>query len=322
MLNKFTIMMKKFFLLFTAVLMTAGVMSAQDLNKAIEAANNGNDAFQLGDYALALEQFQNSLTIAEGLGEEGAEHAETCKSAICNLHMAIAKNHYNDKNFTAAIDAFNKAKEVAAGFGKTEIIEEAGELAKNTQMNLYNSAAAVAKKAKNYAGAIENYKKVIEMDPSNGVALYQLGDSYYRMKNYDEAVNYCLAAKENGQEKNAVKMLSQIYLKKAQDGLKTKQYQDVIDNCTKSNEYLENGNAYKLAASAAQKLGNNEQCIALYEKYLEVSPKAKDANGVICTIAVLYQQAGNKEKAVEYYEKIAADPQFGATAQEQLKVLK
>ena len=114
MLNKFTIMMKKFFLLFTAVLMTAGVMSAQDLNKAIEAANTGNDAFQLGDYALALEQFQNSLTIAEGLGEEGAEHAETCKSAICNLHMAIAKNHYNDKNFTAAIDAFNKAKEVAA----------------------------------------------------------------------------------------------------------------------------------------------------------------------------------------------------------------
>ena len=194
-------MMKKFFLLFTAVLMTAGVMSAQDLNKAIEAANNGNDAFQLGDYALALEQFQNSLTIAEGLGEEGAEHAETCKSAICNLHMAIAKNHYNDKNFTAAIDAFNKAKEVAAGFGKTEIVEEAGELAKNTQMNLYISAAAVAKKAKNYAGAIENYKKVIEMDPSNGVALYQLGDSYYRMKNYDEAVNYCLAAKENGQEK-------------------------------------------------------------------------------------------------------------------------
>ena len=39
--------MKKIFLLFAAV-MAAGVMSAQDINKAIELANNGNEAFQMG----------------------------------------------------------------------------------------------------------------------------------------------------------------------------------------------------------------------------------------------------------------------------------
>jgi len=38
--------MKKIFLLFTAAVMAAGVMYAQDLNKAIEAANNGNEAFR------------------------------------------------------------------------------------------------------------------------------------------------------------------------------------------------------------------------------------------------------------------------------------
>ena len=40
------------------------------------------------------------------------------------------------------------------------------------------------------------------------------------------------------------------------------------------------------------------------------------------TIAALYQQAGNKAKAIENYEKVASDPQYGAGAQEQLKVLK
>ena len=63
--------MKKFFLLLAAVIMAAGTMSAQDLNKAIEAANNGNEAFQLGEYDLAIESFKNSLAIAEELGEEG-----------------------------------------------------------------------------------------------------------------------------------------------------------------------------------------------------------------------------------------------------------
>jgi tetratricopeptide (TPR) repeat protein len=77
----------------------------------------------------------------------------------------------------------------------------------------------------------------------------------------------------------------------------------------------------ELATSAAQKLGKNDECITLYEKYLEISPKAKDANGVICTIAVLYQQAGNKEKAKEFYQKIVNDPQYGPTAQEQLELL-
>ena len=135
------------------------------------------------------------------------------------------------------------------------------------------------------------------------------------------AVGLAYPVKANGQEKNASKLLSNIYLKQAQAANKAKKYQEVIDFAAKSNEALENGNAYKLTASALQKLGKNDECIAAYEKYLEVTPNAKDASGIICTIAVLYQQAGNKAKAKEYYEKIVNDPQFGATAQEQLKTL-
>ena len=37
--------MKKIFLFLAAAIMTAGMVSAQDINKAIELANNGNEAF-------------------------------------------------------------------------------------------------------------------------------------------------------------------------------------------------------------------------------------------------------------------------------------
>ena len=89
----------------------------------------------------------------------------------------------------------------------------------------------------------------------------------------------------------------------------------------KSNSYLENANAYRFAANAAQQLKNNDECIALYEKYLALKPNAKDAGGVKFTIAALYQQAGNKEKAKEYYQMVVGDPQYGASAAEQLKAL-
>ena len=53
--------MKKIFVMLAAVVMSAGIMSAQDLNSALELANQGNDAFSAGSPELALEAFQASL---------------------------------------------------------------------------------------------------------------------------------------------------------------------------------------------------------------------------------------------------------------------
>ena len=313
--------MKKIFLFFAAAVMTAGVMSAQDINQATEAYNNGAMELQMGNNAAAIENFQTALTMGEALGEEGAELVANCKKAICSAYLSTAKDLYNAKEFDSAIAAFQQAKEVAEGYGEAEIAAEAADLVGQTEMLKYNTDAKEAMKAKDYPTAIANFAKVLEMDPENGNVALQLGQAYMRANQFPEAIAALETAKLNGQEENAGKLISQVYLKMAQASNKAKKYQEVIDYAAKSNEALENGNAYKLSASALQKLGKNDECIAAYEKYLEITPNAKDAGGIICTIAVLYQQAGNKAKAKEYYEKIVNDPQFGATAQEQLKTL-
>ena len=313
--------MKKIFLFFAAAVMTAGVMSAQDINQATESYNNGAMELQMGNNAAAIENFQTALTMGEALGEEGAELVANCKKAICSAYLSMAKDLYNAKDFEGAVTAFQQTKEVAEGYGEAEIAAEAAKLIGQTEMLQYNTAGKAAMKAKDYATAIANFSKVLEMDPTNGGVAVQLGQAYMRAGQLDESIATLETAKANGEEEDASKLLSNIYLKKAQAANKAKKYQEVIDFATKSNEALENGNAYKLSASALQKLGKNDECIAAYEKYLEVTPNAKDAGGIICTIAVLYQQAGNKAKAKEYYEKIVNDPQFGATAQEQLKTL-
>ena len=313
--------MKKIFLFFAAVVMTAGVMSAQDINQATEAYNNGAMELQMGNNAAAIENFQTALTMGEALGDEAADLVANCKKAISSAYLSMAKDLYNAKDFDGAVTAFQQAKEVAEGYGEAEIAAEAAELIGQTEMLKYNTEGKAAMKVKDFATAITCFSKVLEMDPANGATAIQLGQAYMNSGKLDEAIAALETAKANGQEANAVKLISNIYLKKAQAANKAKNYQEVIDFATKSNEALENGNAYKLTASALQKLGKNNECIAAYEKYLEVTPNAKDASGIICTIAVLYQQAGDKAKAKEYYQKIVNDPQFGATAQEQLKTL-
>ncbi len=310
--------MKKIFLLFAAAVMAAGVASAQDINKAIELANSGNEAFQMGEFGLAIDAFKESLSIAEGLGEEGAEHANTCKTALCNLYLAHAKSLIKASDFDGALAKLDETIAVAEGYGEAATVEDAKALIPNVFMAKGNAAM----KAKDMANAIAAYTKVTEINPANGDAYLLLGRAYAATGKVAEAVAAYETAMANGEEASAKKQLSTLFLKKAQACAKAKDNQGTIDNALKANEYLENANAYKLAASASQRMGNNAQCISFYEKYLEIKPDAKDAAGVTFTIAALYQQDGNKAKAIENYEKVASDPQYGAGAQEQLKVLK
>ena len=319
MLNKKDNTMKKIFLLITAALMTAGIASAQDINEATANYNNGATELQMGNLEAAVTYFKTALEMGETLGEPAAELVENCKSAICSVTLAMAKELYNAKDFAAAVEAFNKAKEVAETYGNAEMAAEAEELAAQANKLQYNTAGTAALRAKDYPTAIEAFTKVLELEPDNGNAALQLGQAYYRNNQFDEAVVALTTAQENGQGSNATKLLSQVYLKKGQTDIKAKSYETAIENCMKSNEYVESANAYKLAASAAQKLNKNKDVVVYYEKYLELSPNAKDFAGVAYTIAVLSQQEGDKAKAKEYYEKITADPQYGAAAQEYLK---
>ena len=85
--------MKKIFVLLAAVVMTAGVVSAQDINQATEAYNNGAMELQMGNGDAALTNFQNALTMAEGLGEDAAELKDNCKTG----GEAVIGNEFIDR---------------------------------------------------------------------------------------------------------------------------------------------------------------------------------------------------------------------------------
>jgi tetratricopeptide (TPR) repeat protein len=320
--------MKKIFLLFLAASLSAGVAFAQDqtpeemLNSAIELANSGNEAFEAGSPDLALEAFQQSMQMALNAGETGAAHVETCKTAICNIYMKMAKDAYRAKEWDKAVELFNKTKEVATEYGNADVATEAESLIGNTKANQLGTLAAEAKKLKDYATAASYYKQMVEMDPANGAFALQLGDAYYRMKDWDNAVAALESAMANGQEVKAKGLLSNVYLSRCQEALKLKKNQEALDFAKKANEYKENANAYKLGASAARVLNKVTECEEMYLKYLELKPNASDASDIKVTLAETFRKAGNKAKAREYFQMLVNDPKYGTVAKQVLPTLK
>lgn len=309
-------------LTFTGVTFAQEQTPEEQLNTALELANQGNDAFAADSPELALEAFQASLNMVEGLEVEGADsHAETCKTAICNIYLVLAKNVYRSKQWDAAVTAFEKAKEVAAGYGNQDVVAEAETLIISSKANALKDKATEAKQNKDYATAAGFYKQMVDMDPDNGAYLFQLGDAYYRMKDWDNAVLYLEQAKANGQEKNALKLLSSMFSRRSQMSLKSKNYQEAIDFALKANEYQPSAGAFKTAGDAAAAMGKTEASIEHYTKGLEVAD-SKTKSALIYSLGAAYANTGNKAKATELFQQIANDPRYGANARANLQLLK
>ena len=309
--------MKKIVLSLIALALSAGLAFCQDLASTTETYNNGANALGAGDKAAAIEFFQKALKEASALGEDGADIAANCKNYIPTIALSIAKDFVKDSKFDDATAQIEKAIAFAKEYGAEDIIEEAQTLAPQILMSKATSLFS----AKNFAEASKAFKAVLEQDPTNASAALRLGQVLNSLGDKDGAIAALEQAAANGQEANANKLLGTIYLQSTQALIKEKKFKEAIEAAIKSNGYNESANAYKLAASAASQLKDNAQAINFYEKYVELAPTAKDASGVIFTIAALYQQAGNKAKALEFYQKVAGDATYGAQAKQQIEAL-
>lgn len=310
--------MKKIVLVLCSFVLTAGILSAQDINQATDTYNFGATALSNGEKESALASFQQALSEAMECGEDGAELVANCKDIIPTLHLSIAKDFIKDEKYDDAVAKLKEAAEVAKEYGSTETSDEATELIPQVFMQKGNSFV----NAKKYAEAAEAYKSLLEIDATNGMALLRLGVALTGAGDNAGAIEAFKKAADNGQANTAKKQLANIYLKQAAADLKAKKYAEAIVAAEEVGKYAENAQAYLVAGQASQQLKKNNEAIAYFEKYLTASPNAKNAPAISFTVAALYQQAGNKEKAVEFYQKVATDPTYGGQAKAQLDALK
>lgn len=306
--------MKKIILAMAAFACSMSLMTAQDLATATATYNSGAEALTMGNKTSALEYFQKALTMAEALGDEGADVVAYCKSAIPSVILSIGKEFYNNKDFSNAKAKFVEAAEVAKKYGNQEVTAEVESLLPTVGKRIALAKVNDAMKNKDIAGILAGYEEAMAIDTTDANTALKYGQFLGNAGKFDDAVKYLELAARHGQEGNAKAVLSTTFLKKAAAQLKAGKYADAVTFAEKAISYKENAQAYLIAGQASQKANKNADAIANFEKYLEAAPTAKNAGAIAFTVGALYQQTGNKAKAVEFYKKVEADPQFGAQA--------
>ena len=306
--------MKKIILAMAAFACSMSLMTAQDLATATATYNSGAEALTMGNKTSALEYFQKALTMAEALGDEGADVVANCKSAIPSVILSIGKEFYNNKDFSNAKAKFVEAAEVAKKYGNQEVTAAVESLLPTVGKRIALAKVNDAMKTKDIAGVLAGYEEAMAIDTTDANTALKYGQFLGNAGKFDDAVKYLELAARHGQEGNAKAVLSTTFLKKAAAQLKAGKYADAVTFAEKAISYKENAQAYLIAGQASQKANKNADAIANFEKYLEAAPTAKNAGAIAFTVGALYQQTGNKAKAVEFYKKVEADPQFGAQA--------
>ena len=200
--------MKKIILAFAAAVLSAGMMSAQDMATATETYNNGAEKFQAGDKVAALDLFKKALTMGEACGDEGAELVANCKNTIPALTLSIGKDLVKDKDYDAAIAKIAEAEAVAKEYENDEVIADAAELLPQ----VYQAAGTAAYSAKEMDKAIELFQKALDLNPENGATALRLGQALNALGKVDEAKAAFQTAMANGQEENAKKQLGNIVI--------------------------------------------------------------------------------------------------------------
>ena len=311
--------MKKLLLSFVVALFTVGAINAQDLETVTNLYNAAAEVLSSGDDAAALTQFEAALKSATALGDEGAAIANNCKDVIPKLLVSIGKSCANSGKIDEAIDNFNKAIDVAAEYGNDAVLAEASALI--PQMLMANAGQLL--NDKKYLEAAAAYKKVVDLDPTNGTAWLRMGMAYAAEGNSNQlAIEALNAAAENGQEANAKKQLATVYLKEAVACQKAKDMAGMLENAQLSAQNNDSANAQKLIGTAALNLKQNKVAADAFEAYLALNPNASDKAQTIYQLATALMGAGDNAKACSYFKQIANDEKWGEAARYYITTLK
>lgn len=309
--------MKKFILAIAAAFMAASMASAQDMAQATELYNNGATAISMKNWTEALDCFQKALEMGKTIGADADELVANCKNAIPGVSLEIAKDLIKDEKYDEAAVKLDEVAKIATEYENAEVAEKAKELVPD----VWRRKGSQAQGLKDYATAADCFAKSYAIDTTAGKTALYLGQALGAQGKTEEAIEAFKHAAWNGEEANANKQISNIYLKSSQVSLKSQKYANAIKEAELANSFHESANAYYIAGQASQKLSKNADAIKYFEKYLEMSPNAKNAPTVTFTVAVLYQDMKNNAKALEYYKKVQDDPKFGAQAKQMIASL-
>ncbi|SDB18479.1 tetratricopeptide repeat protein [Eubacterium oxidoreducens] len=292
------------------MLILNGCTSKEELENEQAYRTIGINDLKSGEYEDAIEAFDKALEVKSGGSVTNLE-------IDINYYKALAQYKNGDSDgaietYTAIIsydeeaaDAYylrgnvylqeEESKKAIADFEKAiELAEDFGEM--SNQVGTALIGADMEDEAATYLN------EVISKGGSSGEELYNVGNAYYLLEEYDQAISTLEEAKSSNDD--ATLLLAEVYLAKGETGNATAQ----IEEYTSS--HSEDGEALNLAGCVAMQNEDYETAISCFSKGLEIEDVENEQELLQNEIAA-YEYAGDFDTAYslmqDYLEKYPED---------------
>lgn len=323
---------------FTVVLLSLfvlGVISnadAQDKRAAVKTYNKALELAQKGEYEQSISMYNQAITQAKKLGEEGQDILERSKNKLPQVYQQLAlnkfKNFQKDKsleNMNEAIEAFRQTKDVAEKYGDNQTQQRAEGII--TKL-LYNKSL-LQYQTQNYQEALTILDKVIERDSNYAKAYYQKGIVTKKMNPeefQEDVISYFDKAIEVGEKTNDSQIVSRAK-QAAHDNLlyqggkstDNENYDRALELLNRALEYDSSADLHYRLAEAYNKTQQWQKAINHSQEALALETGGKtDKAKIYFELANAYQGLGKKEEACNAFSN-AAYGEFKSSAEHQME---
>ncbi|MBU0546190.1 tetratricopeptide repeat protein [Patescibacteria group bacterium] len=162
---------------------------------------------------------------------------------------------------------------------------------------MYENAAALVPEARDWT--IKSLTQAIELEPTNPVLWWRLGNNYSVAKNWEEASkSYEKAIELKRDYVGAYTGLANAYEQTNKIDKAIEKYQTILSSASNNVEVLFN---YGRLLYNRNKEGDRDNAEKLWLEAARVQPNYSNA---LYSLGLLYETKGNKSKALEYYYKV------------------
>jgi len=261
-------------LVFTVIAFTA---FSQDINQAGELFNEGNQALKSNNFELAIEKYNDAMTMAEKLGEEGEMIVVGAQTQIPQLYYKIGVTDYKEKKIEKAIGEFEKAIEYGKKYNDTETITRAEE----TIPKLYYAQGNDFYKNDDYENALSSFSKAADISPDYSRAFWGLGLTYEKLddtpnmkKSFEKALELAKAEGDTKMEDKITKTAKKFLQSSGAKKLQEQNWEGALVCLNASLDFdPENADTYYYVALANNGLKKWDDAADAAQKGIEMSAK-------------------------------------------------
>jgi len=296
----------------------AGTLSAQTLTDVINEFNSGVEKLNGQEYVVALEHFNQVLTMAEVVGDEANDMKTQAEKQIPATYYRQATTFMKRKQYDNAIPYLENTVETATLFGNNE---EISKKATGYLPQLYVREGNTQRKNKSYDDAVAYFDKALAMNPNLYQACQGKGMVYLEQDETEEMLKCFANAKEGAMSKNNTKAIEQIngvidsyYNKFIMEEVgaidpEENDYTYVVEAC--DNALAANPNnpraLYNLAM-VSNKSDQSEKAIEYAQKALQYEKETIWLSAINFELGSAYQSTKQYDEACEALQKVTEDP--------------